>query len=110
MSVHAGDLRHSVALQRYTSTTGDRGQPVKTWTTYATVPAMIEELTGRKLELARQQVATATHKITLRYYSGVTVKDRVLYDGKAYGIGDITDRNLMHFSLELLATTQEVGA
>src|SRR4051794_26204140 len=98
MGIRAGDLRHLVQLQSYTSSTGDRGQSVKSWSTYATVPAMIEELGGRQLELARQLVATATHRITLRYQSSLTVKDRVVFGSSVYNIGSIQNLNMMNFT------------
>jgi SPP1 family predicted phage head-tail adaptor len=109
--VNAGDLRHKVTVQSYTITsTGDRGQPVKSWSTYATVPAMIEELGGRKLELARQQVATATHKVTIRYLSQLTVKDRFVFGSLTLNIGSIQNEKLLNFHQECLCTSQEVGS
>jgi len=108
--IYAGQLRNMVALQSYTASTGDRGQAVRTWSTYATVPAAVEPLAGRKLELARQLVETATHKVSIRFHSLLTVKDRiVLASGKVLHIGNVNDAFTVGLSMELICTEQIGG-
>lgn len=107
--MRAGELKHSITVQRKVVTgTGDRGQPVYHWATRSQVRANIEELSGRKLELARQLIATATHRVTLRFLSGLAIKDRILYKGRHFNINSIQDEQLLGFSQSLLCT-EEVG-
>lgn len=86
--MEAGKLRNYVDIESFTQTsTGVRGSAVGTWTaTYENVPASIEDLSGRELELARQTIATATTKIVIRYHSGVTTKQRINHNDKIYNI------------------------
>lgn len=65
-----GKLRHFVDIERKTvSGTGDRGQPALSWSAvYENVGAEIEQLSGRKLEIARQVIPSATHSIRMRYH------------------------------------------
>ncbi len=91
-------------------TTGDRGQASKTWSTYATVWAAVDELSGRKLELARQLVATASHKLIIRYHADLTVKDRVVWGDKTLWIGHVENWSGMGFTQTLTCTEQLTGS
>jgi SPP1 family predicted phage head-tail adaptor len=111
----AGKLRELITVQQKTvSGTGDRGQPVYTWTTFAQVYAEIEPLppTGKKTEIARQLVATATHQFTIRYLTGLTPQMRIVDSvGNVYTIGYVAkgQDNLRYFFQTLLATQQTNG-
>lgn len=111
----AGKLRELITIQQKTASgTGDRGQPLYTWTTFAQVYAEIEPLppTGKKMEIARQLVATATHQISIRYLAGLTpdmrVKDSV---GNVYQLGYVAhgENSNRYFFQTLLATQQITG-
>lgn len=65
--MRAGQLRHSVTLQRPGGTQDALGQRVTTWTDVATVNAKVEPLTGRDAFLARQMQASTTHRVTMRW-------------------------------------------
>jgi len=68
--IEAGELRHLVTIQAKAVATdaNSRGHAARTWSdSISNVNAKIETPSGRKLELARQLVPTATHVITLRY-------------------------------------------
>lgn len=108
--MRAGSLKHQVLIQEKTVTgTGDRGQPVYTWNTLITVPASISPLNGRKAEIARQLVASATHTVTLRYYAGLTETMRLLYGSRVFNIGFIKNLDELNFTQELLVTEQKNG-
>jgi SPP1 family predicted phage head-tail adaptor len=87
--------------------TGDRGQPLYTWTEPAKVWVKIEALTGRKLEIARQVVPTATHEIAMRFLDGLAVTDRIrdLDTHKIYQIGLIQIPFLFRYA-HLLTVTE----
>ena len=110
--VKAASLKHKVTVQVNNSTTGDRGQLVPNWVDETTlVPAQIEELGGKKLELARQLVATASHQITIRYLSSLDTNRRFKDEnGRIYNIGSIQDPNLLHFTQICTVTSQEGGS
>jgi len=107
--IYAGQLRNMVQLQSYSASTGDRGQAVRTWSTYATVPAAVEPLAGRKLELARQLVETATHKVSIRFHPSLTVKDRIVFGSRILHIGNVNDAYSVGLSMELICTEQIGG-
>lgn len=90
-----GDLRHTITIQRYTSTQNSLGEPVVTWGTLATARASVEAIGGSgTLETATQRdLATVSYKIRIRYRTDVTPlpKDRVLYGSKTLNIETVTD-------------------
>jgi len=110
--VRAGSLRHKITVQSKTVTsTGDRGQPVYSWTTLATPNASIESATsvGKKAEVARQMVATASHMITMRYLAGIDEKCRVQWNGRTFNIGGIWNHEERNIWLTLICTEQKTG-
>lgn len=81
-----GKMRHRVALQSRAATQAGTGQPTGAWSTVATVWASIEPLQGRELVAAMAAQSELTHRVTLRYRSGITTKMRVSYGGRFFNI------------------------
>lgn len=112
ISVKAGALRHKITVQTKTiGSTGDRGQPVYTWPTLATPYASVESIPpfGKKAEVARQLVASATHSITLRYLAGLTETSRIHWQGRTFTIGYIWNHEERNIWMTLLVTEQKTG-
>jgi len=108
----AGELKQRITIEQKNLTgTGDRGQPVFTWETFKpNVPAKVEQLTGRKLELARQLVASASHEVTIRYLAGLDPTMRVNFGGLILNIGNLSDKLSMHFEIKITCIQQASGA
>ena len=114
-NIDAGELRQQIVIQTATvAGPNTRGTPQVSWPSIAGDPATgtlvrckIETLSGRKLELARQLVATATHRVTMRYRAIDTETNRLVYKtGRVMNIGWQDDVDQMHVRLELLVTEQ----
>ena len=94
--MRAGRLRHRVTRQART-VLRTRGVVTETWAADEVVWASVEPLAGRELERARAVVANATHKITMRYLSTITVRDLLTFDGRTFhieAIQDVDERNI----------------
>lgn len=65
------------------------GEATYTWADVDTVWAEIQELRGREYFAARQVQADIGVKFTIRYRAGVTVLNRISYDGRVYNIRHI---------------------
>jgi SPP1 family predicted phage head-tail adaptor len=104
-TTRAGDLRQRVLVQTKNITgTGDRGQPVYAWETRLKAPAYVEPLQGRKLEIARQLVPTATHEVHLRYCQ-LGPQERLVLDGsRVLNIGYVTNKLENEFMHQALCT------
>jgi SPP1 family predicted phage head-tail adaptor len=85
--IAAGKLRWQVQILQPTVEQDSSGgvDPLAT-STFATVWAAIEALTGRELYAAQQRVSEITHKITIRYMPGVLSLMSVLFDDPGRGL------------------------
>lgn len=89
--MRAGKLDRRVTLERFTSTVNEFNEPIETWAPIATVWAELVQETGR--EFLAQSEVTAERKAVfrIRYRAGITVRDRVIYDGRAHNIVDVRE-------------------
>jgi SPP1 family predicted phage head-tail adaptor len=83
----AGTLSNLIQLQRKTSGKDPIGQPVETWTTYATVWASVLMLTGKETVSSGTQVGTASASVRIRYRNDVSNGDRLIAQGYIFNIG-----------------------
>jgi len=92
-----------VTVQSQATTLGDRGQKTAAWANQTPqARAKIETLSGREAENARQNYASATLKVTMRYWPGLTPKHRLLFGSRVLEIGHVDDleqRNEWHVLL-----------
>lgn len=107
-AILAGELRHLITITiPVKSGTGDRGQDIYSTNTFFNVGAKIEPLSGRKLELARQLVATATHEITIRYIFDVVPEAMVTFNGRTFNVGLVRNMMETNFEMVLIATEKQ---
>lgn len=108
----AGDLRHvGNIISRVRTTDKGRGNPVLTPTNlYTDVPMAVDPLHGKQLEIARQLVGTATHRITLRWESGITAGMQVVIETRVFNIGYVDDGDYLQHDMYLTVTEQTTGA
>ena len=87
----AGKLDQRVTLERQSRVLGPLGQPVNAWAPLTMVWAAVEPLVGREYLAAGAMQSQVTTRITMRYRPGITAQDRVIHDGKTYGIVSVID-------------------
>ena len=102
--IDGGELRHTVQLQSQGDAKKPSGFNAQAWTTYATVPAKVEDQSGRWYSLAQANtvVATASHMITIRFIPNVSMDDRVLFRGKTFRMTGIQNPDYEDLELRLL--------
>lgn len=88
-----GKLRHKIIIQQSSVTVGSGGLATESWTSFATIYAAVEPLTGREFFEAAAKMPSVTTRFRIRYLAGVTPGMRISYDGKYY---DIT--NVLHIN------------
>lgn len=87
----AGSLRHRVTIESPTETQDEYGAVSLTWSTVAVVYAEIVPLTGREKIHAEQQSSDLSHRVTVRYLSGVTPRMRVLFGARVLEVSSVRD-------------------
>jgi len=102
--VNIGKLRHRVTIQNKVTLPDGYGGVTSTWQDVATVWASVEPLNGRELYAAQQVKAELTHRIRIRYMSGIKPEMRIAFDNRTFEIEAIIDPEERHESLELLCS------
>lgn len=97
-----GKLRHYVDLQSSSDVPNEVGEREKTWTTFASVWASIEPLSGRKLLQYQHLNAELSHRIVIRYNSSVTSKCRIVFGTRIFDINVVKNLEERNIYLEIL--------
>lgn len=106
MRYGSGPLRDEVTIQEVAETRDAYGGVIETWGTFATVRASVEPLIGREYFAAQQVQATSTHKIRIRYLSGLVPKMRVLFGVRVFDIESILNVNERNEEIVIMAKEQ----
>ena len=77
--MRAGRLRHRVAIQSPSAATGTEGQ------------------------IARQTNPRLTHRILIRYRSGITARNRILFGSRIFEVTQVVNPDMRNEHLRLLA-------
>jgi SPP1 family predicted phage head-tail adaptor len=89
--MRAGTLNRRVQLQRPVTDVDAEGRTGDVWTAVATVWATVEPLQGREALLAAQAQTTLTHRVRIRYRTGVTARMRLVYGARIFDIQSVID-------------------
>lgn len=109
-ALKAGELRDYVHLQKPTYTTDDAGAVMPTvWTTQASVWAKVDPLSDSMSAQAAQAFGSISHRVTIRYYPGITSGWRILFGTRVLDVvGPPRDVEERHVYMELRCDEREV--
>lgn len=104
--MRAGRLDRRVTIQARTAAQNSaHGETTYTWADVATVWAAVQDLRGREYFAAQQEQAEVSTRFTMRWRTGVTVLNRLVYDGKTYNIRQVAELG-RRAGLEILADAE----
>jgi SPP1 family predicted phage head-tail adaptor len=89
--MRAGRLDRSITIQRVADTVDDAGTVAEAWADLATMRAELVNLAATETDLAAGPAATRTIMFRTRYLAGITVADRVLYEGDEFKITSVVE-------------------
>ena len=84
--IRPGDLRERVTVQVASGTTNALGETVLAWSDSSAVWASVEGVSAREALAAGQSDVTLTHKVRLRYLSGLDQNMRFSWRGRTLEI------------------------
>lgn len=84
--IDAGKLRERVTVQIASGTTNTLGETVLAWADSTSVWASVEGVSARESLAAGQQEVSITHKVRLRFLSGLTQSMRFAWRGRTLEI------------------------
>ncbi|WP_169331897.1 phage head closure protein [Zavarzinella formosa] len=102
-----GKMDKRVAIQSVTRVSDGQGGFTDSWATDATVWANVNPTKGWEKFQAQQTQTPVTHKITIRYRSGITTKQRVLFGSRVFNIKEALNPDEANAFLELQAIEQQ---
>lgn len=103
--MRAGKLRHLVTVDQRSATPDTYGEPAQTWTPlYTNQPASIEPLSGRELINAQAVQSDVTHRVRMRYVSGIETKHRIVFGTRVLDIRAIRNVDERGIEWEMLCT------
>jgi len=102
--MQAGSLRQRVTLERATEARDAYGAVTVTWSTLATVWADVQPAAGREYWSAAQTVGEGALRVRIRHFSGLTSKDRLVWDDRNWDIRSVADVGARTRELELVCT------
>lgn len=100
--MRSGRLRHRVTIQQPVVAVNGYGERITTWSTVATVWAAVEPLRGREFFDAEQTQAEVSHRVVMRYRSGMVATMRLLHLTRVLHIQAIIDVDERHRELQLM--------
>lgn len=108
MVVRIGDMRHSIRIERQSTTQDAAGQRALTWTEFATRRAAVEHANGTEIWASAQRSGRVPTVFRLRYLAGVTPDMRIVFDSRIFNILSVVDQEGRHEQLVITAQ-EEVG-
>lgn len=101
--IDAGELTERITIETPAKAQNDVGEATLTWTTFATVWAKVQSLSGREAERYAEVVGFSGHKVTIRALPGLTSSMRVIYRNRTLEIGAINEYERVWY-VELICT------
>ena len=93
MALPPGEMWTRITIEQPTATANAVGEPVLSWSTFATVWAAVDSLSARETERFAETVGFMTHRVRIRYLSGLTSAMRIVYRSRTLEIGQILERD-----------------
>lgn len=93
-----GKLRERIVIEFASTNTDVEGQPIRSWSTLATVWARAEFLSGRELETLQKIDARTAVRFTIRYRTDVTALMRVTWRSSTWNIHTILPFEDRHYT------------
>lgn len=100
-------MRHTVTYQRNKAAGLDGyGQPNEDWQSIVKARARIQTLTGAEIETANKHHAEATHVMTHRFTSKISVRDRINFSGRLFMVLHIDNYEQLNQEQRVLCVEQ----
>ena len=109
--MRSGTLRHRIAIQEQTDTTDNMGGYTTSWADVQGMdsePAAIWPLSSKEVLNSAKLEDQITHKIRIRYRSGITTKNRIYWAAKSktFNIISIINKDERDIMLDIMATEE----
>jgi SPP1 family predicted phage head-tail adaptor len=101
--INPGKYRQPITIQKRQFTQDSYGGTTEDWIDVYHIRAGIFPLSGSEFFKADQINAQITHRIQMRFLSGVTPDMRILYNNRVFQITSVIDFQERHIELQMYA-------
>ncbi|MCB1522490.1 MAG: phage head closure protein [Rhodoblastus sp.] len=91
INLRSGAFDRVVTIERMTTTVDDYGAPQQAWVPVIAVHAQLIQATAKEFIRDFGAASVATCIFRIRYVAGITLADRVVYDGGDYHIKEVAE-------------------
>lgn len=89
--LNAGTLRDRVTVQQASENRNRLGESISEWTAFEVVWASVQGVSAREFLLAGQQQVEVSHRVKMRYLTGLTPQMRLSWRGRTLEIISILE-------------------
>lgn len=89
--MRAGLLTKAIGIERVTTSIDDAGTPQETWATFAKVRAQLVQVSTEEFMRSFGASSEAATVFRIRFLDGITLADRVKYEGRVYDLKEIKE-------------------
>jgi SPP1 family predicted phage head-tail adaptor len=107
MGIASGDLRNRGIIYATSQSQNASGEPIDNWSGFATVRCAIDPLGSFESERVTQTWGQTSHRIRMRYTSGVTPKMRFVTKGTMGSDGTLSATTARLFEIEGVVNVEE---
>lgn len=105
--MNPGQLKHKIDIEVEATTQNSYGEPTQIWSSFLSgIFVSIEPLSGREFFAADMVQSEITHKVKMRYISGILPKMRIKYGSRYFYIESVI--NVKEINKELLLMCREL--
>jgi SPP1 family predicted phage head-tail adaptor len=90
--IRSGLMDSLATVQTPTESANGIGEPILTWSDFATRWIAIVPLTGNEQMTAMAQEGSVTHRIRMRYTTGMKPKMRLISKGRTFEVMSVVER------------------
>lgn len=103
MPLDAGDLTDRITIEEPTESRNDVGETILSWSTFSTVWADVQTMSGREAERHGMTAGINAYRVTIRHLAGLQSSMRIIHDGRTLEIGQVNEKE-RKWHQELLCT------
>ena len=102
--MRAGALRHRIEIQVASTTQNAAGEPSGTWSASSYAYAAIWPLRGSEYLNASQERSSVTHRVRIRYLSGLTPENRIKFGSRYFNIVSVISVDERNIYQDIMAS------
>jgi SPP1 family predicted phage head-tail adaptor len=99
-----GKLRHRITIEQKAKVSDGAGGYTESWVPFVTIWASVDPVSGKEYYEAQQMQSSVSHKIRIRYKSGVLPSMRVNFKERIFAVESVINWEERNRDMMLMCT------